>query len=141
MLKELENFKEKGSFTFSAEDDLFKKCNAPKDGSGIYLIFADDDDEDNLLYIGISGSKGEDGEIVHEKDGIYGTLVNGKQFGLDRKLSWPLKMLKDEIELIVIKWYVTYGKHDNRFPRPIEEAYLILHQQDNFELPPWNFKI
>ncbi len=141
MLKELEKFEEKGSFTFSVEDDLSQQCNAPKEGSGIYLIFAEDDDEDNLLYIGISGTKGKEGEIVHQVDGMYGTFVNGKQFGLDRKVSWPLKMMKDEIELIVVKWYVTYGEHNDRFPRPIEEAYLTLYKQDNFDLPPWNFKI
>tara|TARA_B110001469_G_C9401481_1_gene206257 strand:- start:38 stop:223 length:186 start_codon:yes stop_codon:yes gene_type:complete len=58
MLEVLEKYKEKGSFVFKGEDRLSAQCNAPKDSSGIYTIYAEEIKPENLIYIGISGREG-----------------------------------------------------------------------------------
>ena len=42
MFKNLEVFAEKGQFEFNSTDKLSQVGNAPKNASGIYLIFADE---------------------------------------------------------------------------------------------------
>ncbi len=140
IFKDLEMFKEKGSFEFRQTDRLSQVCNAPKDSSGIYLVFADKVSDDSLIYIGISGREGERGEIIHRKDGLGGRIINGKQFEEARRKSWPRKMIEDNIQTLYVKWYVTYGKFDQIIPRPIENAYLELILKNTGSLPIWNKK-
>ena len=138
MFKILENYKEKGQFRFLATDILSQVCTAPKENSGIYLIYADEIISKNLIYIGISGRKGSNGEIIHRKDGLGGRIVKGKQFGESRRKSWPKKMYEDNINVLLIKWYITYGKYDQQFPRPLENKFLSILVYQNGYLPLWN---
>jgi len=117
MFKNLEVFTEKGQFEFHPTDNLSQVCNAPNNASGIYLIFAEEESYDNLIYIGVSGRKGPSGEIIHREDGLGGRILNGKQFGDFRIKTWPLQMEEEEISKLLIKWYVTYGEYDQVFPR------------------------
>jgi len=141
IFSDLERFKEKGSFEFKQTDVLSKVCNAPNDSSGIYLVFADKISDDSVIYIGISGREGERGKIIHREDGLGGRIVKGKQFGIARRNSWPLKMKADNIKTLYVKWFVTYGKYDQIIPRPIENAYLELILQKDGMLPMWNKEV
>ena len=38
MFEELEKYKSKDHFFFSASEELGKVCNAPKNGVGIYIV-------------------------------------------------------------------------------------------------------
>ena len=91
MFKYLEKYKEKGVFEYLQNDNLSSCCNAPKENSGIYLIYSDTVSLANLIYIGISGREGSNGEIIHRKDGLSGRIVKGKQFGELRRNSWSKK--------------------------------------------------
>jgi hypothetical protein len=141
MLEELEKYKVKGRFEFKISDSLSQVCNAPRNSSGIYLVYADVVNKARLIYIGISGREGEDGEIVHRQDGLGGRIVNGKQFGKNRRISWPLKMKHDGIRTLKIKWYVTHGTLDQDFPRPIERLSLQTILLENGSLPSWNNEV
>jgi hypothetical protein len=141
MLKSLELFKEKGQFEFTTIDNLSNCCNAPRHSSGVYLIFAEKIKTSNLIYIGISRRESPEGKIIHRKDGIGGRIVNGKQFGVNRRRSWPKKMNEDGIKKIIVKWYVTYGKLNEDFPRNIENSFLSSLLLKNGSLPLWNKKI
>jgi hypothetical protein len=138
MLESLDNYKEKGQFDFNSSDRLSKVCNAPRRDSGIYIIYTDEIREKNLIYIGISGREGKNGEIVNRKDGLGGRIVKGKQFGVGRQRSWPRKMEEDDITILIIKWYVTYGLYDQEFPRPLERALLQDFLSKYGKLPLWN---
>jgi len=138
---DLEKFRDRGSFEFKQSDILSQVCNAPKDSSGIYLVFADKVNDDNLIYIGISGREGERGKIIHREDGLGGRIVKGKQFGIARRNSWPLKMKEDNIKTLYVNWFVTYGKYNQIIPRPIEKAYLELILQNEGMLPMWNKEV
>ena len=138
MFKYLERYKEKGVFEYAQNDNLSSCCNAPRDSSGIYLIFAEEPSLINLIYVGVSGREGLNGNIIHRKDGIGGRIVKGKQFGSARRNSLSLKMREDGIKKIVVMWYVTYGKLNQDFPRPIENKILNIMLQYNCQLPLWN---
>jgi len=137
----LSKYKEYGSFKFRTNDILSQQNNAPNHSSGLYLVYKKTVKEENLIYIGISGREGANGQIVHRKDGLGGRLVKGKQFGEARRKSWPAKMQVDNIESIIIKWFVTHGKYNSDFPRPIEEQLLKEFYNKYGRLPEWNNKV
>ena len=137
----LDKYKEKGSFQYSPLDSLSRVCNAPRHSSGIYLIHADVVSEDSLIYIGISGREDINCNIKHRKDGLGGRIVKGKQFGEPRRRAWPDKMQEDGIEILHVMWYITYGKYNDDFPRPIEVNLLEGHIKKYGRLPVWNKEV
>lgn len=138
MFDELEKYKENGSFIFKSEDRLSLVCNAPGKCSGIYLIYAFEKGQVNLIYIGISGRKGTNGEIVHRKDGLRGRFLTGKTNGVLRKIYWPQRMILENIEALNIQWYVTHGKNEQDFPRDLEIKLLNRYRAVYGVLPRWN---
>ena len=116
-------------------------CNAPSDCSGVYLIYALEFDEVNLIYIGISGRRGTTGEIIHRKGGLRGRFLTGKTDSVLRKIYWPQKMREGNIEALDIYWYVTYGEENSDFPRDIEIELLRNYKKIFNKLPRWNRKM
>lgn len=141
MFDQLLKYKNKGNFKFKPTDNLASVCNAPKDCSGLYVIYALEKGKVNLIYIGISGRKGEDGKIAHRKDGLRGRFLTGKTNGVLRKTYWPQQMLKENIEALDIYWYVTYDGSVKDFPRDLEIELLKQYQSIYGCLPRWNSKI
>ncbi|MFD2518247.1 hypothetical protein [Salinimicrobium flavum] len=141
MFKFLEKFQEKDQFQFNAKDRLSQVCNAPNHSSGIYLVYAEEVSIKNLIYIGISGREGQNGEIIHRQDGIGGRIIKGKQFKEARRRSWPQKMEEDGIEKLHVHWYITHGKYDQRIPREIERKLLLVLQAYRGSLPIWNKQV
>lgn len=141
MFDQLLKFKNKGNFQFKPTYNLSSVCNAPKDCSGLYVIYALEKGRVNLIYIGISGLKGKDGKISHRKDGLRGRFLTGKTKKVLRKTYWPQQMLKENIEALDIHWYVTYDYIDKDFPRDLEIALLTQYRSIYGCLPRWNSKI
>jgi hypothetical protein len=141
MINLLTQYKQNGHFFFKPTDRLAEVCNAPKDSSGVYVIYALEKGKVNLIYIGISGRKGPDGNILHRKDGLRGRFLTGKQFGDLRQKTWPAQMCLENIEALDIYWFVTHGNSDSDFPRDIEvnllQKYLALFGR----LPRWNREV
>ncbi len=46
-----------GEFSFSTNEDLREKCNAPTNASGIYLVYNIGGNKEELIYIGASDKK------------------------------------------------------------------------------------
>jgi len=141
MFDELKKYRENGHFIFKPDDKLSAVCNAPKACSGIYLIYALENGKVNLVYIGISGKEGPDGEIKHRKDGLRGRFLSGKTEGVLRKNYWPQKMIEENIEALDIYWYVTHGEFDYDFPRGLEVGLLKNYGAIYGTLPRWNRRI
>lgn len=139
---------EKGVFSYNCNiDDLKYSCNAPKDKSGVYLFYDITNGKKELIYIGCSGHIKNDGSISTRKTGqggIYGRIVNGHQFGkIKRFQSLPLEMKKEKIEIIEVKWLITFDeKNDNHNYSPIYiESYLLQRYfEEKSKLPKWNIK-
>ena len=141
MFDELIKYKQNGHFFFKPQSNLSNVCNAPNKGSGIYVIYALEKGSVNLIYIGISGRKDADGNIIHRKDGLRGRFLTGKQFGNRRQVSWPIQMQLEKIDALDIYWYVTHGEFNTDFPRDIEITLLRKYERIFGELPRWNKKI
>lgn len=138
MFDELKKYKKKGSFSFKADELLEKACNAPKDKSGVYIVYASDNSKDNPIYIGSTGKIRKDGKIKHRKGGLYDRIYRGKQFDESRKLSWPKKMKEQQIDELNIYWYVTFNDEVTDIPAYVE-AILIQQYFNKFRrLPYWN---
>ena len=134
---ELKCYSSKGSFIFGIDNDLREVCNADPNGAGVYLVYAMNNGGYRLLYIGISGKVLGDGSIKIRQGGIFDRIVNGKQFGMARKVSWKHKMEADDIDKLNIEWYDTFKDH-HHIPRFIEGQLLQSYYNFFFKLPSWN---
>lgn len=137
MLEELNSYTQTGHFLFSPKDSLKRVCNAPTNKSGVYLIYALKSGQSELVYIGCSGRKKSDGSIFVHKAGLGGLkdrLVNGKQFGKTRRISWQIRMSEESIDKLKIHWYVTHNADFTHCPKEVEKFLLLKHAQ----LPKWN---
>jgi hypothetical protein len=139
-IQDLEKYSIKGTFQLDSNGELRKVCNIPakNDYSGIYLFY---DDKRNLIYVGISGREGTDGQIIHRKDGLRGRFLTGKQFGEKRSKTLPIEMSREGYAFIEVKWFVTYGGINRDIPRLIEEFIIQTYKKENNGLrPKWNKK-
>lgn len=131
----LNKYPNNGSFEFQSTDSLSKVCKAPTDKSGVYMVYAVKGNTKQLIYIGCSGLE-EKGKIKHRKDGIYGRLVKGKQFGEARKKSWLNKIIEMSLDKLEIKWWDT----GEDFPQIVEFCLLVEYMSVNCRMPEWNMK-
>lgn len=141
--KVLEKYTNNGSFTFIPNEDLERKCNAPTDKNGVYLIYQVVKGEENLLYIGSSGQF-RNGQMSVRKSGLGGMkdrLVNGYHPKFDkvrRKYAFPNQMRIDEIEQIKIYWWVTWDKNHKDVPTKIEGKLKQLFEDRYHKGPLWH---
>jgi hypothetical protein len=135
---ELDKYKVNGRFSFKQGEILKDVCNAPRDGSGVYIVYISLTKEKEIVYIGSSGKIQNDGSMKTRKNGLYDRIVNGKQFSNVRYISWPIKMAKDSIQSLDVCWYITYTDDIGDIPAYVEavliQRFYGLHQR----LPRWN---
>ena len=127
-------------FFFSKDEFLDEKCNAPKNSSGIYLIYALAHGQIELIYVGSSGKMQPNGKLKTRSGGIFDRIVNGKQFDEPRKKSWPKKMDIEQIEALDIYWYVTFNNEVKDIPAYAEGLIIQRHFDIYGKLPRWNSK-
>lgn len=147
MFDELKKYKNKGHFFLGQTDILSQVCNAPDNSkgmhiSGVYLVYALSKGSIDLIYIGSSGKKGDDGNIKNRKTGCGGLkdcIINGKDFnGIPRRKSWLALMKSEGIDALDIYWYVTYDGINKDFPEDVERVLLQRYINLYGELPKWN---
>jgi hypothetical protein len=80
MYKELKKFKVTKSFTFGQEDSLEEVCNAPESASGVFIVYAIDGEEKELIMVGSTGTVQNDGSLKSKNGGLYDKIVSGHQF-------------------------------------------------------------
>lgn len=133
MFSFLDQYESKGRFVFRQNDNLGVVCNAPKNCSGVYLVYTVKDNNKRLVYIGCSGLE-EDGKIKMRQDGLWGRLVKGKQFGIQRTQSWPSKIIELKLDSLYIEWWNT----KNDFPEIVEYCALAEYMHEYNYFPDWN---
>lgn len=139
MYKELKKFKFKGQFAFTAEDSLEDVCNAPETGSGIFLVYAVEGEEKELIMVGSTGTVQNDGTLKIKNGGLSDKIVNGHQFAkTGRKYSWPAQMKKEDISTLEVYWYETFNEKNKVIPTFIEGQILQHFLDENGKLPRWN---
>jgi hypothetical protein len=139
MYKELSKFKNSGSFKFSSSDDLEVVCNAPNDASGVFLVYAMQDENSRLIMVGSTGTVQNDGTLKAKNGGLYDKIVNGHQFAKTaRKYSWKTQLQLEKIEAVEVFWYETYNNKTKVIPTFVEGQVLQLFLKENGKLPKWN---
>lgn len=142
MFYELNKYKDNDYFHFKESNRLRNVCNTPRNKSGIYFVYELKGSEQELIYIGISGKKLDDGSMfirAGKLGGMKDRIVNGQQFEKDaRKRTWPKQMRQEGIEMLKIHWYVTHGADYIDCPRSIEKKLLRDYYNKFGRLPRWN---
>ena len=139
MYKELKKFKVNNSFTFGQEDSLEEVCNASEAGSGVFLVYALNGDDKELIMVGSTGTVQNDGTLKSKNGGLYDKIVNGHQFAkTGRKYSWPAQMKLENIDRLEVSWYDTFNEKVKVIPTFIEGQVLQNFLDENGRLPRWN---
>ena len=123
MLDELEKYTN-DHFFYNSVKPLEEVCNAPKTGSGVYVVYSLALGNVNLVYV---DSYGEDNE------GLYNSILK------DSKLeSWKVKFLSEQIDAIDIYWFETNDDKHSDDPIMILDGLFQDYLDIYGELPPWN---
>ncbi len=139
MYKELKKIKVQNQFTFSVDNSLEEVCNAPETGNGIFLVYAVEGEEKELIMVGSTGTVQNDGTLKSKNGGLYDKIVNGHQFAkTGRKYSWPAQMKLENISLLEVAWYDTFNDKNKVIPTLLEGQILQNFFDENAKLPRWN---
>lgn len=139
MYKELENFTVKGNFTYTLNDSLEEVCNASESGSGVFVVYAVDGENKELIMVGSTGTVQNNGTLKSKNGGLHDKIVNGHQFAkTGRKYSWPAQMKIEGIERLEVSWYETFNTDVKIIPTYIEGKILQDFLDENGRLPRWN---
>ena len=139
MYKELKKFKTQKSFSFTADDSLEEVCNAPESGSGVFIVYAVDGEEKELIMVGSTGTVQNDGSLKIKNGGLFDKIVNGHQFAkTGRKYTWPTQMASENISRLEVVWYETYNEKNKAIPTFVEGQVLQNFLDENNRLPRWN---
>ena len=139
MYKELKKFKTQNTFSFTQEDSLETVCNAPESGSGVFMVYAVDGEEKELIMVGSTGTVQNDGTLKSKNGGLYDKIVNGHQFAkTGRKYSWPAQMKLEKRDRLEVFWYETFNAKNRFIPTYVEGLILQKFLEENGKLPKWN---
>ncbi|HLF52889.1 hypothetical protein [Flavobacterium sp.] len=139
MYKELKKFKVNNSFTFTTDDSLEEVCNASETGSGIFLVYAVDGEEKELIMVSSTGTVQNDGTLKSKNGGLHDKIVNGHQFAkTGRKYSWPAQMKLENIERLEVLWFETFNDKVKAIPTFVEGQILQNFLDETGKLPRWN---
>ena len=139
MYKELKKFKTQNTFSFTQEDSLETVCNAPEAGSGVFMVYAVDGEEKELIMVGSTGTVQNDGTLKSKNGGLYDKIVNGHQFAkTGRKYSWPAQMKLENIERLEVSWYETFNENNKAITTAVEGQMLQNYLDEKGTLPRWN---
>lgn len=136
MFKHLGKYKY-GEYTLNVSDSHSKKCNAPRDGRGVYLVYHNND----LIYISSSGrvtnNELEPKIRVADGGGLWGRLTGGKLPNGERIHK---RLESDKIDSVLIKWFVTYDETFQDKPEDVRNILKTEYLKLKGELPVWNRK-
>ncbi|MES2573691.1 MAG: hypothetical protein V4572_01990 [Bacteroidota bacterium] len=139
MYKELKKIKVQNQFSFSVDDSLEEVCNASEAGSGIFLVYAVEGEEKELIMVGSTGTIQNDGTLKSKNGGLFDKIVNGHQFAkTGRKYSWPAQMKLENISRLEVSWYETFNEKNKVIPTFLEGQILQNFLDENAKLPRWN---
>lgn len=136
MFKQLEKYKQ-GQYTLNINESHSKKCNAPKNGRGVYLVY----DKNDLIYISSSGrvtnNEPEPKIRVADGGGLWGRLTGGK---LPSRKTINRQLVSENIDSVLIKWFVTYDETFQDKPADVRDILKTEYVKLKGEFPVWNRK-
>lgn len=139
MFDVLNKYTAQGHFFLTPAQDLQTVCNAPGDKSGVYVIYALKKGRVELVYIGSAGKIEKDGSLSGKKGGLKEEIIHGNQFGkTPAHIAWKKQMVRENMEALNIKWYVTCDGTYTDCPDVLRRTLLRQHQDILGAFPKWN---
>lgn len=138
MFDQLHKYKENDNFFLTPETELETECNAPKDKLGVFLIYELKFGRIELVYFGSTEIKDLETSTSGSISSLYDTIVNGVQFGDNRKISFKQKQIDEKVDAYDIYWYVTINDTINDSPTIVKEKILKYYKSIYGKLPRWN---
>lgn len=126
-----QNFFRRGEFYFRHLDNLRRQAYAVPNEPGIYLIYAWRKDKWELVYYGKAGMT-KDGRL--SRQGIY-DRINNTHHDVSRQTYFRTKMHEEQVDVLKIKWFVTYDSRNKINPNDIEAEFYKLAPSAK-----WNMK-
>jgi hypothetical protein len=145
MFDELDKYENNDHFFFEAHESLERKCNAPKDKSGVFLVYALKGGRIELVYIGSTADSDQsDSSWINDIgfSGLLEEIVKGTSFEeIPNNVSWPQQMAKENIEALDIYWYVTQDESVNDSPALVDDSLVETYYDVYGQMPRWNHGI
>jgi hypothetical protein len=138
MFDQLHKYKENDNFFLTPNTELEKECNAPKDKSGVFLIYELKNGRIELVYLGSTEIKDLETAAPDAIPNLFDTIVNGVQFGDQRKRSFKQKQMDEKVDAYDIYWYVTINDTIKDSPTMVKEKILKFYKSIYGKFPRWN---
>ncbi|HZJ79303.1 MAG TPA: hypothetical protein VFC69_01850 [Dysgonamonadaceae bacterium] len=139
MFDELKKYENSDHFFVTSKVELEDVCNAPKNGSGVYVVYELKNGRIDLIYIGSSGKVQSNGKIQHSEDGLYGEIVSGVRLGKTaRRSSWKQKVIREKIDALDVYWFETINADTHDIPSYVEATIMQRFYELYGRLPRWN---
>ena len=135
MFPETNKYKNNGHFFFKKGDKLSVVSKDVPNLPGIYYIIKLAKGRVELVYIGKSGTKHQDGNFG---DQMLKKRINNKHEGIKRQDYFDQKLQQEQIEALDIYWFVTFDEKHKDLPSYVEGLLLQRHFEVHGRLPLWN---
>jgi len=126
-----------GCFSFSKGDKLnvlIKQSNVPNE-PGVYLIFSEQNHQQELIYIGKAGTIKNNGEFSEQK--LRGRL-KAKQSKKTRQQYFTELVENEKYDNLKIFWFVTFKDNLKFLPSFVENELLQQYFESRLILPKLN---
>lgn len=134
--KKLDQYKYSGSVILGCNDNLKNVTAQVPNQPGVYIFFEINGQDENLKYIGASGSVLQNGSFKRQM--MQDRINNKMNSKLTRANFFKNHFEKSKCDFIRIDWYVTFDKKNRDLPKYVE-AKLIQEYFTHFDkLPEWN---
>ena len=136
---ELIKYKTRGEFIFRQGDKLSEICKAVPHAAGVYLFRTIKDGQENLVYIGASGTMHQNGKFGTQL--MKKRLQNKQNSEIRRQTFFEIEIEKNNLDGIRVNWFVTFDNQYNKdLPMTVEGQLIQKYFNKYKQLPPWNNK-
>ena len=135
MFDDLSKYERHGHFFFKKGDSLATASKGVPLLQGIYYIMRLAGGRVDLVYIGKSGTIGQDGSF---KTQSLRARINNTADGGSRQTFFESKFIEENIDGLDIYWYVTMDKTYEDLPGYVEGLLMQAYFEIFGKLPPWN---
>lgn len=133
----LGKYKRKGIINFQRTSNLRQMTkDIPEDICGVYMFVEEEDEKNDILYIGCSGHIENNRPVSKKKHGLRGRIY-GKQEKIPRNKFYKQVMDEKGISSLKVYWFDT----ENDDPKQIEYLSILRYITINGRFPEFNNKL
>jgi len=130
-----------GSFILNKDENIasvLSRENVPNE-YGIYIIYSVKDNNENIIYIGKSGTMQNNGGFKHQ--GLSGRLKAVGEKNVSRNIYFQNTIREYNLDYLKFEWIVTVNDLEVEIPALVESIFLQEYFNENKALPLLNKSI